>query len=45
MVITMFAINTYEEIEKNIKSGKPFALRLKSQGDSNKTFEFVLFIC
>ena len=31
---------TYEEIENNIKSGKPFALRLLSQGDADKTFEF-----
>lgn len=32
---------SYEQIEANIKAGKPFALRLKSQGDSDKTFEFV----
>ncbi len=32
---------TYKEIEANINSGKKFALRLKSQGDSDKTFEFV----
>ncbi len=31
---------SYEEIENNIKAGKPFALRLKSEGDANKTFEF-----
>jgi len=31
---------TFEEIENNIKAGKPFALRLKSEGDANKTFEF-----
>lgn len=32
---------TYEQIEQNIKQGKPFALRLLSMGDSEKTFEFV----
>lgn len=31
---------TLEEIEANIKAGKPFALRLLSMGDSNKTFAF-----
>ena len=31
---------TYEEIEANIKAGKKFALRLKSAGDSDKTFKF-----
>jgi len=31
---------SYEEIEANIKAGKPFALRLKSEGDANKTFKF-----
>jgi len=31
---------TYEEIEEKIKQGKPFALRLKSEGDATKTFEF-----
>lgn len=31
---------TYEEIEQNIKENKPFALRLLSNGDSEKTFEF-----
>ncbi len=29
-----------EEIEANLKAGKPFALRLLSQGDAEKTFEF-----
>ncbi|MBO7219508.1 MAG: glutamate--tRNA ligase [Clostridia bacterium] len=32
---------TYEEIENNIKAGKPFALRLLSKGDPNKTFKIV----
>lgn len=31
---------TYEQIEENIKNGKPFALRLKSVGDPEKTFVF-----
>ncbi len=31
---------TLEEIEANLKAGKPWALRLLSQGDSSKTFEF-----
>lgn len=31
---------TYEEIENNIKQGKPFALKLLSMGDSEKTFKF-----
>lgn len=31
---------TYEEIEAKIKAGKPFALRLLSLGDAEKTFEF-----
>lgn len=31
---------TYEQIESNIKSGKTFALRLKSQGDPEKIFKF-----
>ncbi len=31
---------TYEEIEQNIKMGKPFAIRLLSKGDAEKTFEF-----
>lgn len=31
---------SYEQIEANIKQGKPFALRLKSMGDKDKTFEF-----
>ena len=30
---------SFEEIESNIKNGKPFALRLLSMGDSEKTFE------
>lgn len=29
-----------EQIQENINAGKPFALRLLSMGDSNKTFEF-----
>lgn len=29
-----------DEIEANLKASKPFALRLKSEGDANKTFEF-----
>lgn len=32
---------SYEEIEAKIKAGKPFALRLLSTGDSEKTFDFV----
>ena len=31
---------TYEEIEEKIKSGKPYVLRLKSQGDENKRIKF-----
>ena len=31
---------TYEQIEKNIKDGKPYAIRLLSMGDADKTFEF-----
>lgn len=31
---------TFEEIEKNVKNGKPFAIRFKSMGDPNKTFVF-----
>ncbi len=31
---------TYEEIEKNIKEGKTFALRLRSMGDSSKTHPY-----
>lgn len=31
---------SFEEIEENIKAGKPFALRLLSKGDAEKTFEF-----
>lgn len=30
---------TFEQIEEKIKAGRPFALRLLSLGDSNKTFE------
>lgn len=30
---------SFEEIEKNLKAGKPFAIRLKSFGDPNKTFK------
>lgn len=30
---------SYEDIEQNIKQGKPFALRLKSQGNSEKSFK------
>lgn len=30
---------TFEQIENNIKQGKPFALRLKSQGNSEKSFK------
>ena len=30
---------TFDEIEKNILAGKPFAIRLKSLGDPNKTFK------
>lgn len=32
---------SYEQIEQNIREGKPFALRLLSVGDDSKTFEFV----
>lgn len=32
---------TYEEIEENIKSGKPYVLRLKSQGDEQKRIKFI----
>ena len=32
---------SFEEIEQNIKNGKPFALRLLSLGDSEKTFDIV----
>lgn len=31
---------TYEQIKANIGAGKPFALRLLSIGDADKTFEF-----
>ncbi len=31
---------SYEQIEQNIKAGKPFALRLLSMGDAEKTYEF-----
>ena len=31
---------TYEEIERNIKDGKPYVLRLKSQGDEQKRIKF-----
>ncbi len=31
---------SYEQIEANIRAGKPFALRLLSSGDAEKTFEF-----
>lgn len=31
---------TYEEIEENIKAGKPYVLRLKSPGDENKRISF-----
>ncbi len=31
---------TYEEIEKKVKAGLPFAIRLKSQGDKEKIFKF-----
>ena len=31
---------TYEQIEANIKAGKPFAIRLLSKGNPDKTFEF-----
>jgi len=31
---------TIEEVEANIKAGKPWALRLLSQGDPEKTFRF-----
>lgn len=31
---------TFEQIKANIDAGKPFALRLLSTGDSEKTFEF-----
>ena len=30
---------TFEQIEENIKKGLPFAIRLKSNGDPNKTFK------
>lgn len=30
---------TFEEIEKKLKQNKPFAIRLKSTGDANKTFK------
>jgi len=30
---------TYEQIEENIKNNKPFAIRLKSMGDPEKTFK------
>lgn len=32
---------SYEEIEVNIKSGKPFAIRFKSEGNADKTFKFI----
>ena len=32
---------TLEEIEDNLKSGKPYVLRLRSQGDPDKTIKFV----
>ncbi len=32
---------TLDEIKKNLKSGKKFALRLRSEGDINKTFKCV----
>lgn len=32
---------TYEQIEENIKNGKPYVLRLKSPGDENKRITFV----
>lgn len=32
---------TFEEVESNIKAGKPWALKLLSTGDPDKTFEFV----
>lgn len=31
---------SYEEIEENIKSGKPYVVRLKSAGDENKRIKF-----
>lgn len=31
---------SFDEIEKNIKDCKPFALRLRSEGNAEKTFEF-----
>lgn len=31
---------TYEEIEKNIKEGKPYVLRFRSNGDENKRIVF-----
>ncbi len=31
---------TYEQIEENVKAGKPWALRLLSMGDNDKTFKF-----
>lgn len=32
---------SFAEIELNLKLGKPWALKLRSNGDPNKTFEFV----
>ncbi|MCI6164938.1 MAG: glutamate--tRNA ligase [Lachnospira sp.] len=32
---------SYEEIEENIKAGKPYVLRLRSQGSPDKEIEFV----
>lgn len=31
---------TFEQIEENLKNRMPFAIRLKSMGDPNKTFKF-----
>lgn len=31
---------SFEEIERNVLEGKPFAIRLRSMGDENKTFSF-----
>ena len=31
---------SFEEIEKNVRAGKPFAIRLRSLGDKDKVFEF-----
>ncbi len=31
---------SYEQIEKNIKDGKPFTIRIKANGDGNKRFKF-----